>query len=253
MRLALLALFSIVLRCFAQDAIISEIKDERTLIQVRVVHEAASGLAGMEREARRFLDDLGRARVLSRLSVYSRRDVAEAQNGGMCEGSYLSWKAHYDAFPKAAFMASDVTSIGGDSVLRLRARDGTVTRQVVRGKDPTQIVVDGVRFELLFVSGRLRSRFEGCGVPGTVDPVLFLQTDATLNLAICQRVTSWLANKLGVNHVWTHFRNDRWFICSQFPVMFPFLSAEPLPSSTFLASSREYSCSIFCEGPPRCM
>lgn len=252
MRLALIALFCIVI-CFAQDAIISEIRDDRTLIQVRVAHEAASGPAGMEREARRFLEDLGRTRILSRLSMYSRRDVAEAQNGGMCEGSYLSWKAHYDAFPKGDFVASDVTSIGGDSVLRLRARDGTVTRKVVRGKDPTQIVVDGVRFDLLFVSGRLRSRFEGCGVPGTVDPVLFLQTDATLTPAICERATSWLATKLGANHVWTHFRNDRWFICSQFPVVFPFLPAEPLPSSPALASSREYSCSIFCEGPPRCM
>jgi hypothetical protein len=252
MRQVLILLISTVY-CFAQGVVISEIKDERTFIQTRVLPERTFSPAGMARLARRFLDDLGHGRTLSRLSMYSRQDVAEAQNGGMCEGSYLPWKAHYEAFPKAGFLSSDVTSIGDNSVLRLRARDGTVTRRVLHGEDPTQVVVDGVSYEILFVTGRVRSRFEGCGVPGTIDPVLFLKTDATLNPAICQRVTSWLAATLGVNHVWTHFRNDRWFICSQFPVVFPFLSAEPLPSSTSLVSSPEYSCSIFCEGSPRCM
>ena len=54
MRLALIAIFSIALNCFAQGAIISEIKDERTLIQLRVLNEGTLTLPGMEREGSAF-------------------------------------------------------------------------------------------------------------------------------------------------------------------------------------------------------
>ncbi len=246
-------LLASVMHVSAQDPIFSEMKDSRALMQTRILPESTFNLPSMEAIARRFLGDVSAKTVVSRLSIYNRQDIAAEENGGMCEGSHLAWRGQYDRFPKEALMAADVTSIGEDAVLRIREIDGTVNRRVLRGKDPTRVSVGEVTFEILFVTGRFRSRFEGCGVAGTLEPVLFLRTDSPLSPDICQRATSSLAATLRADHLWVHFRNDHWFICSQFPVVFPFASREPLPSEIALDGSVEYSCSVSCDHAVNCL
>lgn len=126
-------------------------------------------------------------------------------------------------------------------------------RHVLRGKDPTQLAVDGIEFDVLLLGGRLRSRFEGCGVAGAVDPVVYLRTDNALTAELCQRVTTTLAATLGTKHVWTHFRNDHWFLCGQFPIQYPYSPSTPPPSEVAFYSLPEFTCSIFCDGSPRCI
>jgi hypothetical protein len=252
-RILVVLLFGSTVNGHAQDAAFPDLKDDRSLIRTRILSNSAFDLTAAERLARQFLDDAGPKRALARLSMYDRRDVAIRESGGMCEGTYLRWRAQYDSFPKRPLIAADVISVTGNAALRLRSRDGSVTRQVLRGTDPTQIVVGGASFDILYITGRVRSRFEGCGMSGTIDPVLFLKAASVLSPAVCQRVTSWLAAKLGVRYLWTEFRNDHWFVCSQFPVVFPFSRLEPLPPDTVLADSPGYGCSIPCEGPASCL
>ncbi len=254
MRLSLFfSLFGSFMHLTAQGEMFSEMKDDRILIQSKTLPGAAFNLPSMEGIARRFIESAGATRVVSRLLIYSTEDVAFAERGVLSEGNYLQWRARYDGFPKGELMAADVISVGEDALLRLRSRDGATAQQVLRGKDPTKIQVGGILFEIIFVAGRVRSRFEGCGVPGTVDPVLFLKTKAKLSPDICERVTSWLTARLGVNNLWIHIRNDDWFLCTQFPVVFPFSSVETAPSESTYYGSPEYSCSNSCDGAVRCI
>src|SRR5690242_10619507 len=234
--LSVLLLFLGAILCRASDRVIAEMKDKDTLVRLQILPNSTFNLRDMERVARRFLDGAAKAHTTAVLLVYADRTVA-AQEGAGCEGNYLQWKLLYDNFPKGVLLAADVISLRGDSVLWLRTSDGSIVRRVLSGKDPTQISVDGVPLEISFVWARIRSRFEGCGTPGAIEPVLYLRTNAPLSANFCQRVTSWLAAGLGAKHIWAEFANDRWFPCdARFPLRYPFSLPEPPPSeATFFS------------------
>lgn len=202
--LILLALGSVI-HGADDKTIFAEMRDGRVSIQTKILPASTFTVPNMETVGRQFLGDLSTSLAIARLSLYDREDVAVAETAGMCEGSYLQWRLYFDRFPKRAFAAADVISIRENAVLRMRTASGLVTQWVLRGSDPTRVLVDGVSFEMLFVAGRTRSRFEDCGAPGTVEPVLFLRTTSALDLDLCRRATLKLAAVLGVDNIWTEF------------------------------------------------
>jgi len=239
--------------CPAADRVNGDLKDSSTLVRLQILPSSKFNLTDMERVARRFLAGPAEARTTAVLLVYADRAVA-AQQAAACEDNYLQWKLFYDKFPKSALLAAAVISLRGDAVLWLRTLDGSVSRQVLSGKDPTPISVDGIPLEILFVTARIRSRFEACGTPGTLDPVIFLKTSAPLNESFCKRVTSWLSTRLGAQHIWVEIANVPWFPCDgRFPLHYPFSSQELPPSENAFYNSPMFSCSIFCDGQPRCL
>lgn len=173
---------------------------------------------------------------------------------GLSCHSYKQWKVYYDHFPRDRLMVGSVIAINGDSVLRLRRADGTVTRVVLSGKDPTQFSVDGARFEILVLAGREMTRFQVCATPGAIEPNLYIRTEARLNRQVCERATNWIAGTLRTKHVGVTFRNDYWFPCSQlFPVLYPFFPPEPPPSESSYHNSATFSCGMTCEGRAHCV
>ena len=246
-------MFLAVVHCLASPRVIPDLKDSDTLLRIEILPDSRFNLTDMEKVARRFLGGAAKGHKTARLSIYTDRTVA-AEEGAACEGNFPQWKLRYDSFPKRTLLAANVISLRGDAVLWLRTSDGGVFRRVLTGKDPTQISVDGVPLEILFVTGRIQSRFEVCGTPGTVVPILYLRTDAALDAEFCQRVTSWLAAKLGAKHIGAEFTNDHWFPCDgRFPLRYPFSSAEPPLSEAAFYSLPGFGCDIFCGPEPLCL
>jgi hypothetical protein len=250
--LLLLVLFVSPIRSWPLDEVVGDMRDSNTVVQIRSLPESAFNLADMKKVAEQFLRSDGAGHDTAVLSLYADQNVAAQEGGVSCEGEYRQWKVYHDGFPKGPLMVADVVSIRKDAVLRLRTSKGAIMRHVISGKDPLLVSVDGVEFEILSLAGRRRSRFEGCGVPGVLDPILSLKTNATLTEDLCQRATSALATKLGSKYVWADFRNDHWFLCGQYGIQYPFLPLGPPPSEADYYSSPEYTCSILCEGAPRC-
>ena len=251
--LLLLVLFVSSTRSSPLAEIVGETRDNNTVVQIRILPKSAFNLVDMKKVAEQFLRSDAAGHTTAVLSMYGDRNVAAQESGVSCESGYLQWKVYYDGFPKDPLMAADVISIRGDAVLRLRTPDDAIVRHVMVGKDPTLVSLDGIEFEILWLTGRLRSRFEGCGVAGTVDPILYLKTTATLTEDLCQRITSMFAATLGAKYIWTNFRNDHWFLCGQFPIQYPFLPLGPLPSEVAFYNLPDFACSVFCDGASRCL
>jgi hypothetical protein len=250
--LSVLLLFLGAICCRAADTVTGDLKDSNSLVRLQILSSSMFNLTDMERVARRFLDGAAKSHTTAVLLVYADRTIA-SQEGAGCEGNYLQWKLLYDNFPKGALLAASVISLQGDAVLWLRTFDGSIFRRVLSGKDPTQISVGGVPLEILFVTARIRSRFEGCGTPGALDPVLYLRTSVALSDGLCERVTSWLATRLGAKHIWVELANVPWFPCDgRFPLRYPFSLPEPPPSEDTFYSFPAFSCTIFCDGKPSC-
>lgn len=241
------------LSCRAADNATGDLKDSNTLVRLQILPSSKFNLTDMETVARRFLGGPAKARATAVLLVYADRAIA-AQEAAACESTYLQWKLLYDKFPKSTLLTAVVISLQGDAVLWLRTLDGSVSRRVLSGKDPTSISVDTIPLEILLVTARVRSKFERCGTPGALDPVLFLKTSAPLNEGFCKRVTSWLSTRLGVEHIWVEIANTPWFPCDgRFPLHYPFSPQGRPPSEDAFYNLPMFSCSIFCDGQPSCL
>lgn len=230
----------------------SIIQDADVSIELRVIPQAEFTLPDITDVAHKFLESTAASHKMAVLIAYDNSDVA-AHEAGNCEGSYRQWRLLYDQFPKVPLVAAQVMSLGQDAALCLRTPEGTVQHLVLRGADATHFSFEGNRFEILYATGRIRSTFEGCS-PGAVDPIFYLRTTAILGTGLCERVTLWLAARLGKSHVQVSFANGQWFPCDgRFPLIYPFRPAEPAPSSDDFYALTGYSCLVSCDGKPICL
>jgi len=227
------------------------IQDADVLVQFKVLPKAEFNLAQIAAVARRFLGTTASAHRVAVLTTYADSDVA-AHEASNCEGSYRQWRLLYDDFPKVPLVAAQVISFGDDASLRLRTAQGAIQSLVLRGMDPTTFLFEGVRFEILHVTGRVRSAFEGCS-PGVVVPVLYVRATAPLDEKLCGLVTSWLAVKLGKS-VEVSYADDHWFPCDgRFPLRYPFAPAGPPLTEDGFHDLPGYSCQIRCDSKPACL
>src|ERR1700722_5998485 len=104
----------------AQDEILGETKNDRSLFEVRIVARPDFTLAGIAERGRHFLESAGGRDNLAVLSMYSDRAVA-AKEAQACEGGYHQWRRFYDDFPKSGWGAAAIISLKGDSALLFRA------------------------------------------------------------------------------------------------------------------------------------
>ncbi len=231
--------------------IFGETKDNYFWSQTLVIPADRISLPEMEKAARAFLGSAASHR-LAVLSVYNTREIAAKETGAPCH-SYKQWKVDYNHFPRGQLVAADVIALNGDAVLRLRSADGSFSKRILSGRDPTQFSVEGTPFEILIVGGRRMTRFEVCATPGAIEPRLYVRTEAKLTQVLCEQATGSLAKTLRTKYVRVEFRNDHWFPCSFFPVVYPFFPPEPPPSESAYRNSVTFTCSITCEGQAHCM
>jgi hypothetical protein len=228
-----------------------QIEDAHVSIKFKVLPEVTFHLPQMEQAARNFLETTGSTHGISALIAYNSPDLA-AREAASCEGGYGHWTLLHGLFPQRRLASAQVLSFGLDAALQLRTPEGEVEHIVLRGTDPTRFSFEGAQFEILHVTGRVRSMFEGCSA-GTVEPILYLVTEAPLSRELCKRVTNWLAARLKARYVEVSLANRPWFPCDgRFPLVYPFRTAEPWPSEDDYYSLSEFTCTTSCGGLPNC-
>lgn len=250
MKLRAYSVFAGLLLAQASARVVDELKDQRSLIQVRVVRPEELTVAGAVQASKAFLAE-GVQRKLNVLTMYA-DSAAAAEQVAFCENSYKQWKSLYENFPKTQFRAAQLISTGDGSVVAVRSADGAISRQLLRGIDPTKFELNGAAFEILFATGRTRSKFEKCEA-GAIEPVLYVKTTAALTAELCEKNTERLSQKLGASHLRASFRNDIWFLCSQFPVFYPFAPPGQIPTEATQRMGAEFTCSMGCDGVPKCV
>ncbi len=205
-----------------RSEVLWERSDRLSWFSTVVVRKEQFVFPNMERLAQRFLRRAGTSRRVVAVSVYPTRQIASLLSGMNC-GSFRQWRAYYDGFPQDSLVAASVVAIGADAAVRLRSADGTIKRQVVRGRNPMEFSVGGETFEILAISDRTISRFEKCRGAGTQLPVVYVQTNAPLTLRLCEEATAVLSARLRTGNVSVNYRNDRWFVVgTSFPIMYPY-------------------------------
>jgi hypothetical protein len=241
-----------VMACQGAEEVYAETKDNDHWFLTLVVPVERVKLPHMEKVA---VDFLGRAasHKVAVLSVFNTREIAAMERGTSC-GNYKQWRVDYNYFPRGRLAAANMIAIGGNAVLRLRSADGTVTRRVLKGEDPTQLSIDGTRFEILVIGGRRMTRFQACATAGAIEPNLYIRTSGKLSRELCERAVNWLAGMLRSRHLGASFRNDYWFPCGQFfPVLYPFFPPEEPLSESAYHKSVTFTCAMTCEGKADCL
>jgi hypothetical protein len=245
------AVFTGVTASCAADQVFGEVKDKYHWFKTVVIPKKRITLPEMEEIARGFLKSAGTSRRILVLSAFPSRAVAGMQNALTCD-SYRQWRFYYDKAPKD-IVGAEMISIQGNAVLGVRRADGSFTRLVLAGSDPTKFTSGGVSFEVLHLSPRTISRFECAGVPGTVQPLANVRTNETLTPEVCRRAFEVLAKILGSERLFASFRNDHWFLCGPFPLLYMFAEPQVPPPERTYGESLSFTCGFDCDGPSSCI
>jgi hypothetical protein len=202
--------------------------------------------------ARRFLSSSAHKRRIAVLTVFSNPKVNAQQNDIACD-HYRQWLYYFDRSRNNSRAVADVIAINGNAVLRVRSVTGVISRAVLKGADPTVFSLAGAPVEVLMLSGRAISDFEGCSIPRGIAPIAYLQTPAPLSLDLCRRAMAEFTKKIGAKRLHVSLRNDPWFICGgNFPIIYPFANLGEPPREQDYYRSRTFTCSVECDGTIAC-
>jgi hypothetical protein len=161
--------------------------------------------------------------------------------------AYAVWRRAYDALEKLPLPMAQLVSIGDDAVLRVRNPDGTSISRVLSGRDPCELVVNGMPVKLLHF-GAFPTRPDGKELRIQV----FAYTSGVLNTSLGLAVLRDLMQKLPFTPVSVHIRTDPWFISDvAFPVFPAFENARP-PTEKEYSSSSLLACDTNARGEPGC-
>ena len=223
-------------------------------VEVRILPEEHIVLPRLEELSKDFLVRSASSTHLATLSVFPSSALAAWQTNLSCE-TYRQWTVYFGAPSRSRLVCGYMVAINGDAVIRVRSAEGKVIRRVVSGSDPTEFAIGRAVFEILFVSGRVTTKFDPTRTAGLVEPLLYVKTKAHLDEALCERATSLLAAKLGLRRLSVHYRNDSWFICDGgFPTVYPFSADdEPPPSEAEFYRSVSFGCDLSGSGAPACI
>ena len=192
----ILILLSVVLALGQSPQDTVELSDAFTLIRWQVLAEQPFGIPLIETIGRDFLGPASVGANLKSLVIYSRMDVASDQRR-TCDDGYQYWLEQHNAVAAQVFEAANVLGIGPDILIRLRTKDGHVVRKVLNGQDPAKVTVGGAVFEIEYVTARRRSRFEGSGHQGLLDPVLFLRSETNLTTELSNQAAIVIVQVVG--------------------------------------------------------
>ena len=179
--------------------------------------------------------------------VYSSERVATEERS-TCESSFPVWLRHHSAIARQPFEAAQIITVGDSAIMRVRSAGGEVKEKVIMGQNPTLISVAGTALEVLYVAARKRSVFEGAGYQSELDPVVFIRDSGTLTLDRSNEATVQIAQRFGAERAWVSIRNDRWFVCDQYPPFDPFAGDQP-PSESEYERLPEFGCTVSYEKP----
>jgi len=233
--------------------VVSDLTDERTIIETLVVPPHEFSRDRIFELANSFKRLKVGKRQLGVLSIFTDRSTAAVETGVSCEGNYKQWQVYRQQLPMAdSLRAADVIFTRNGGWIRLKLPHQNPELRVLDGRDPEVVTIDGIAVEIMAATARKQSRFEGCGVVGSLEPVLQVRVSADLKSAFPLKATMELAKALGYQRVWVSFRRDPWFLCGRFGIMYPFSSPElPLSEEAYYGAP-QYTCMVSCSGAAVC-
>lgn len=138
--------------------------------------------------------------------------------------TYGYWRSIYDQARRSNEIA-EMIAIGDNAVLRMRDANGNVTRRVLAGRDPLQIEVQGVHFEIVYFTFSVPKPyiFQSASI--------YVRTAAPLERVPSRELLSSLRPVFPDLGVSVHIRNDAWFINEPgYPFFNPFVEEQIPPS-----------------------
>ncbi len=152
--------------------------------------------------------------------------------------SYEGWIRIYDRFKALNWNMAETVAFGGSAVVKFRDNDGKVTRIVLEGQDPTQLVAESKRFEFLHVD-LLRNP-----TGALADVRLYLRSSQPLDTGSGDALTALLARRLPFRRATVCVRRDFWFIEEEgFPHFYPFSDGTEPPTEAEYHQSATMYCS----------
>jgi len=175
-----------------------------------------------------------RQTVLAKLVMVTDKRAAWALRV-MPERSYLQWAGLYFDPRWRRWGMAEILRIGRDAVLRIRYSNGSVDRLVVKGRDPTDLVISGEHTEILYVHF---PEPDGNGDYGR-QIFFYVRTPMELSRVTCHAVVEALQQKTGLRQAAVLIRNDPWFITNPgMPVQYRFWEEWPVPGPVEFIESR---------------
>jgi hypothetical protein len=137
-----------------------------------------------------------------------------------------AWLAAWKSASKVRWRVAEAIAIGGDASLRIRM-GRSISRLVLKGKDPLQVTVEGRRYEILNVSS---------ATPGTL--AIYARG---LRPLPCEALLRQLRERIPLR-LTVHLRTDHWFLRDPgFPPYYWFAAPET-PTPEAVAAGAQASC-----------
>jgi hypothetical protein len=141
-----------------------------------------------------------------------------------------------------------VIGLGSSAVLITNNGDGSISRQVIFGSDPTRLGGGGFAFDLLhFHLTMSADKIPDCGV------TVYVHSPSKPPSRACGQLTRTLKARIGVGYVAVVCLTTYWNIGDpDFPLIYPFAPATPAPSAFETRFQPRIGCSIGPRFPLHC-
>jgi hypothetical protein len=159
--------------------------------------------------------------------------------------TYDYWRGIYNSLVHSPNEIAEMTSIGGDSVLRMRDGTGAVHRRILAGRDPLQLEVYGDKLEILYFALNVPRPY----VLQRVD--VYARTGAQLKAEMGREVLRRLQPLFPDLEVTVFIRNDPWFIYeTTYPFANPFVEDPGPPNAEAYGRGQTLKCGLLSGSPP---
>lgn len=160
---------------------------------------------------------------------------------------YEHWREMYEIAASQKMQVAEAVSIGRNAVLRIHQSDGSISKEILCGRDPLQLTLTGKEFEIVYFGFSGPSRL---GLQESV--VVFVRAhspvDSSAGVELFKRLEP-LFPGFGVR---VEIRSDAWFVYQQrYPFFNPFNEDRNVPSQREYESSPTMICTG-AAGVPRC-
>ncbi len=136
------------------------------------------------------------------------------------------WREMFEMVGSKSMQVAEAISVNGNAVLRIHQADGSVTRQVLSGRDPLTLTLGGQEFEIVYFG------FSGPSRLGLQESVfVFVCSHSPLDPAVGVDLFNKLEPLFPGLGVTVEIRNDAWFVYQQrYPFYNPFIEDRKVPS-----------------------
>ena len=155
------------------------------------------------------------------------------------------WRAMFEMVAQKRMQIAEAISVNGNAVMRIHQADGSVTREILSGRDPLKLTLGGREFEIVYLGFSGPSRF---GLQESV--FVFVRSSSPLDLTLGPALFNRIEPLFPGLGVVVEIRNDAWFVYQQrYPFFNPFNPDRDIPSQHEYEGSQTMRCTGGTAGP----